>query len=245
MKRALIVGINSYPQSPLQGCVNDANDWNTTLRVKGFTNSVLLDAVATKANIIAGLNWLVSGSVFGDSLVFCYSGHGSKVRDTNGDESDGYDEVLCPVDFFSGQYISDDNLRAIFSKLPKGVTLDVFLDSCYSGTATRSLDFNKVTPRCIPGPLTKGAITQKVVTLVPTLNHCLWAGCKNTQTSAECLVNGIPRGLFTYYAAIRIRAGGIRSTLISSVQTSVAKKNPAQTPQLECTLAESLHQPFL
>jgi hypothetical protein len=206
---------------------------------------VLLDSVATKANIIAGLKWLVSSSKSGDSLVFCYSGHGSKVRDTSGDETDGYDEVLCPVDFFDGQYISDDNLRSIFSTLPRGVTLDVFLDSCYSGTATRSLDLNKITPRCIPGPLTKGTITKKVVTLVPSLNHCLWAGCKYNQTSAECVVNGIPRGLFTYYAAIKIRAGGIRSTLISSIQTSVTKKNPIQTPQLECTKTESLHQPFL
>ncbi|MCK9458845.1 MAG: caspase family protein [Proteobacteria bacterium] len=247
MKKALIVGINNYPQSPLRGCVNDANDWNSTLRDKGFTNSVLLDSVATKSNILSGLNWLVSGAVSGDSLVFCYSGHGSKVRDTNGDEADLYDEILCPVDFFSGQYVSDDNLRSIFSALPIGVSLDVFIDSCYSGTATRSANLkpNKFTFRCIPGPITNGALSQKVVTLVLNLNHCLWAGCKDNQTSAEGVVGGVYRGLFTYYAARKIRAGGIRSDLISSIQSSVTSKNPSQTPQLECTQAESLHQPFL
>jgi len=253
MKKALIVGINNYPQSPLRGCVNDANDWNSTLRDKGFTNLVLLDSMATKSNILSGLNWLVSGAMprsgaaLGDSLVFCYSGHGSKFSDENGDETDLYDEILCPIDFFSGQYISDDDLRSIFLTLPIGVSLDVFLDSCYSGTATRSdnLKPNKFTSRCIPGPITNGALSQRIVTLVPNLNHCLWAGCKDNQTSAEGVVGGVYRGLFTYYAARKIRAGGIRSDLISSIQSSVTSKNPSQTPQLECTQTESLHQPFL
>lgn len=244
MKRALIIGINSYPQYPLRGCVNDANDWNTTLRDKGFTNSVLLDSVATKANILAGLTWLISGAVSGDSLAFCYSGHGSKIADTTGDEIDQYDEVLCPVDFFSGNYITDDELRAVFSSLPSGVNLDVFLDSCYSGTATRGLSNPKFASRCIPGPVTNGAKTQRLVTVIPNLNHCLWAGCKDDQTSVEVLVGGNYRGLFTYYATRKIRTGGIRSFIISGIQSSVTSKNPNQVPQLECTQSESLQQPF-
>lgn len=252
-KKAFIVGINAYPQYPLSGCVNDANDWNTTLANLGFTNSILLDSMATKANMIAGLNWLFENSVSGDVLVFCYSGHGSKVVDTSGDEVNGYDEVLCSVDFFSGNYITDDELRVLFaSKIKPGVTLEVFLDSCYSGTATRALIGTDLKARCIPGPVTNGKKTkrltlfERLTTIVPSLNHILWAGCKENQTSAEVTINGIPRGLFTYYMANYIRQFPtyLRSALATKVQNSVKAVNINQYPQLECTSTENNQKPF-
>jgi len=244
MKKAVIVGINNYPQYPLTGCVNDALDYQTTLLAKGFSVTLITNSQGTKANILNNLQYMVSNSVSGDSLVFAYSGHGSKVPDTNGDEPDQYDEVLCPIDFFSGQYISDDDLRAIFSGLPSGVTLDVFLDSCYSGTATRCLDLVGVKSRCIPGPITNGAKAARVVTLVPDLNHVLWSGCKDNQTSSEVSVNGVVRGVFSYYVLKAIRIGGLRASLITAVQNAVASKVANQTPQLECSQAESTQLPF-
>jgi metacaspase-1 len=240
----LIVGINAYPQYPLQGCVNDANDWNSTLLGKGFTNSVILDSSATKTTIMNGFNWLFFGAKSSDSLVFCYSGHGSRVADTSGDETDFYDEVLCPVDFFSGKYISDDELRSKFNTLPIGVTFDVFLDSCYSGTGTRIIN-EKFTPRCIPIKENKGFLRSSVI--VPSLNHSLWSASKDNQTSVEATINGKIRGLFTYYAAKAIRlysASYSRSSLITSIQNSVIALNPNQNPQLECNNTENLEKPF-
>ncbi|MBF4354509.1 caspase family protein, partial [Vibrio anguillarum] len=35
MKKALIIGINDYPNSPLGGCVNDANTLATVLESNG------------------------------------------------------------------------------------------------------------------------------------------------------------------------------------------------------------------
>lgn len=249
-KKALIVGINAYPTAPLEGCVNDANDWNSTLRAKGFTCSVLLDSLATKAGILSGLNWLKSGAVSGDSLVFCFSGHGSQAPDQNGDEADFLDEVLCPVDW--PQYIRDDDLKAIFDTLPSGVTLDVFSGACFSGTSTRvSLPAGKTArkigaSRSIPytGKITK--IKSRIVTVVPNLNHSLWTACKDTQTASEVTINGIPRGLFDYYAAkaIRTYSTSSRASLISAVQTSVQKVIPNQNPQLECKQSESTQRPF-
>ena len=43
--------------------------------------------------------WLLQGSQPGDSLVFHYSGHGAQQRSYSGDEVDGMDETLCPLDF--------------------------------------------------------------------------------------------------------------------------------------------------
>lgn len=47
----------------------------------------------TKQNILNAVKWLVSDAKAGDSLWFSYSGHGTQVVDTDGDEDDGYDEA--------------------------------------------------------------------------------------------------------------------------------------------------------
>ena len=146
-RKALLVGINDYKGiSDLRGCVNDVTNMRSILKTYlGFQNAdirLLTDSRATKANIITRLNWLVRGAKAGDYLIFHFSGHGSQVRDRDGDElSDRMDELLCPYDMnWEGNYITDDDLRAIFKKLPQGVLLEVFLDSCHSGTGLRAMD---------------------------------------------------------------------------------------------------------
>ena len=72
----------------------------------GFTEAnlrVLMDdgrhEEPTAANIFKALDWIVSVSRPGDTVWFHYSGHGGRLRDQDGDEADGYDETLCPVDY--------------------------------------------------------------------------------------------------------------------------------------------------
>lgn len=79
--------------------------------------------------------WLVQGCQAGDSLVFHYSGHGSQQRNYTGDEIDGYDETLCPVDYETQGMIVDDEINAtIVRPLPLGVKLHAIIDACHSGT---------------------------------------------------------------------------------------------------------------
>jgi hypothetical protein len=55
----------------------------------------------TRENILSAYRKVVSESKSGD-VVFChYSGHGGKLRDDDGDEKDGYDEVSGRVVFVS------------------------------------------------------------------------------------------------------------------------------------------------
>jgi hypothetical protein len=59
-------------------------------------------------------------SRYGDSLFFHFryriyehvdiSGHGDQVQDRNGDEDDGYDETILPVDYSRAGQIVDDVL---------------------------------------------------------------------------------------------------------------------------------------
>lgn len=89
----------------------------------------------TRHNITMALKWLTKASQSGDSLVFYYAGHGSHVPDVNGDEKDGLDEALCPVDYsVSGKILDDEINRILVAPLPHGVTLHGIMDTCYSGT---------------------------------------------------------------------------------------------------------------
>lgn len=92
--------------------------------------------IPTKHNIRMAMYWLVQGCQPGDSLVFHYSGHGSQQRNYSGDEVDGFDETLCPLDFETQGMIVDDEINAaIVRPLPHGVKLHALIDACHSGTA--------------------------------------------------------------------------------------------------------------
>lgn len=52
-----------------------------------------------------------------------------------GDEEDGYDETLIPVDFLQqGQIRDDDLLRILVRPMKEGVTMTCLMDCCHSGT---------------------------------------------------------------------------------------------------------------
>ena len=143
-RRLLSVGIDAYPSpNTLTGCVADTKAWSKALAKLGFeVLDPLLDGAATHRAIVEALRSLVRGSKPGDVLAFHYSGHGTQVRDTDGDEDDGTDEALVPVDFSDGAFLIDDDLRAIFQQLPEGVNLTCFIDCCHSATITRMLGRN-------------------------------------------------------------------------------------------------------
>jgi hypothetical protein len=129
-----------YPTSPLNGCVNDAKLWASTFRDLRFDEvRLLVNQEATHQRISAELSRLVSGARSGDCIVFQYAGHGTEVPDTDGDEERGKDQAFVPVDYQSGKFLIDDEVRLIFSGKQPGVNLTCFIDCCHSGTIVRML----------------------------------------------------------------------------------------------------------
>ena len=62
-------------------------------------------------------------------------GHGGKLKDDNGDEDDGYDETLIPIDYkTAGQIRDDDILKRLVIPMPAGVFATCVMDCCHSGT---------------------------------------------------------------------------------------------------------------
>ncbi|WP_018990351.1 caspase family protein [Aromatoleum toluclasticum] len=214
-RRALCIGINNYPgtDSDLSGCVNDASDWATALTERGFSTSKLLDSAATKSAMVQAIDSLVTGAAKGDTIVLTYSGHGTWLPDTDGDEPDARDEALCPWDIDSGNVLLDDELHDLFSRRAGGVRIVLISDSCHSGTVTRGdesdLDPGMPRARFLPPAvwMKRNALpadTTRPVRLSGGFTRAggdlLLAGCLDTQFSWDTSFNGRPNGAFTFYA---------------------------------------------
>ncbi|XP_076893569.1 metacaspase-1-like [Bidens hawaiensis] len=145
-KRAVLCGITyNNHMKKLEASVDNVRSMHRLLVNKlGFPNASILVLteeesdryrIPTKRNIQAALRWLVQGCQPGDSLFFYYAGHASQIQDEDGDEVDGYDEALCPLDYKVAGTILDDEINAtIVAPLPRGVTLHSVVDTCFSGT---------------------------------------------------------------------------------------------------------------
>ncbi len=274
-RKAFLVGINDYapvgPGGPdLHGCVDDVRDMAGTLNALRIVPAVpgsmriCTDACATRANILAGIRWLVTGAKKGDTIIFYYSGHGSQIADVSGDEIDQKDETICPHDYATAGMITDDVLRTAFAGVAAGVNLDVILDTCHSGTGTREMAAmaaappeKQVTYRFIEPPLDYGyfldadstiplkgilkpARGEKEIVIVPGLNHVLWAACRDNEFAGEGNIGGVIRGYFTYCFCRVIRRAGVgitRRQVDGLVAADLRRMGVSQHPQLEGTIA--------
>lgn len=155
-----MVGINAYPDAPLNGCLNDVRLMYKILKdIYGFREfRVLDDREATKKKILRGLQWLCMGAKKDDWLVVDYSGHGTQVpcnTKTAGFEIDNLDECMVPYDMDWDDPLRDDDLNQFILNLPQGVRILFIMDCCFSGTILRNPMPPKVKNRYLPPPLSK------------------------------------------------------------------------------------------
>ncbi len=169
--KALVIGIGEYPAE---------NGWNRisgdkdveyvikTLEANGYAKSdivTLVNAEATKKNIVSSFNNLIFTCRKGDNVYVHYSGHGQLVTDLNGDEQSGYDEAWVPYDaalayqpgVYEGEnHLLDDEINIILHKLSKKIgavgRLTVVSDACHSGGVT--CDVNEYNPDIAVGDTT-------------------------------------------------------------------------------------------
>lgn len=252
MKRALCVGINDYPvrDADLKGCVNDARDWADLLERRfGFPRdniTLLLDEQATKANVLAAVDDLITGSKRGDSLVFTNSSHGTYVADESGDET-RYDEAMCPWDM-RDDLIVDDELRERFAALPPRVHLTVISDSCFSGSVTRgpvdTPDDRRhrfVNPRVlgrreIAGVRHVATPTSRERYPQTTMREVLLSGCRDNQYSFDARFGSTYHGAMTHHAIDIIEQADHELTyeeLHAALVARLAADGFDQEPQLE------------
>jgi hypothetical protein len=256
-RRALCVGINHFqnlPDATLNGCINDALDMAALLKTTGFAEAditVLTDAQATKAAIMEHLTQMVNDANAGrlNRIVFSMSSHGTQVPDTSGDEKDKADEAFCPHDLVQkgriwhpDHIIPDDELNALFAQLPAKVLLEVYLDTCHSGTGMKQLWPVRYLPP--PAPIEAvwdelqgvKSLEERAVKPQVKAQRILWAGCRADQTSADASFNNRANGAFTYYYLKALRELGQRATrsqIIAQMRAQMKEAGFEQIPQLE------------
>lgn len=146
-KRAVLIGIcYCGMQGELAGCHNDVfNIMAYLMDVHGFEReniTVLMDdpgeehMTPTYENITNAFKKVVEETQEGDAVFLHYSGHGGKVRDDDwGEEEDGFDETLIPIDYMDSGMIRDDYIYDHLVKpFPQGATMTCLMDCCHSGT---------------------------------------------------------------------------------------------------------------
>jgi Caspase domain len=158
-RRVLLVGINDYtaaarqrpadsPAYPVPGDLagprNDVAAVAEVLTARfGFAPSdirSLLDGEATRQGILDAIEQhLVAPCQPGDEVVFYFSGHGTRVRNSLSESPDRFDEALVPADVALGvPSLRSKELRRIFHRvLDRGGRLTSICDSCFSGAVVR------------------------------------------------------------------------------------------------------------
>lgn len=237
-KFALLVGIN-YKGTPYQlsGCINDVlNVKNILENNYGYTNTVVLtddtNKKPTKQNIIDEFTNMLKNSISGDHLFFQYSGHGSYTFDQSGDEKDGRDETIVPIDYLD---ITDDEIRSILiTHLKPGVRIFALFDSCHSGTVM-DLRYNYLDSQNLNNLTTNEKIAE-------TLGQVqMISGCLDNQTSADAsfMVGGQVnyQGAMTNAFLASLQPNILIKSLIENMRTTLKNGKFSQIPQLSCGIA--------
>jgi len=208
MSVALLIGLNyTGTNNNLKGCINDCILIQKMLIDQyGFKLSDIVfmrDDIyknnhalyPSKKNIITQLtNQITKANKNKSNVYLHFSGHGSNIRDTNGDESDGFDEFIVPRDYFTNRnIISDDELNKIVQNLNDNSQMLAIFDCCMSGTLL-DLAFNY----SLEGPNTFVTTQENRKNILATKKNILClSGCRDNEYSLDIQVGGIANGALT------------------------------------------------
>ena len=251
-KRAFMVGISHY-DTALTGYqwnningVEDINLLSPILKKQGFYLTTLLDEQATYQNITKQLSAFTNQTKKGDIVYLHFSAHGQPVEDLNGDEEDGWDEAIVPIDAYKNykkglyegkKHLLDDQLNTYIKKLrtkigPSGF-LYVVIDACHAGTSSRAND------ETVRGTKVGFTYNNKVfkpsaqkkshykVEATPKMSHVMYLeACRPDQVNMEIKVDGKRYGPLSYNIAQALQAKSLSANgneFLNQVKASIMK----------------------
>lgn len=280
-RKALLVGINYIGKNgELGGCINDVRNQMAVLMEQfGFQEENILlltedqdddEKLPTGANMRRGFEWLFDGVSAGDELFFQYSGHGSQCADRTGDESDGKNECLCPLDCQDGPWpeyvILDNEINTTFHEnLPEGVKCICVFDCCHSATVadlqcTRAFSFE-------PEEADSSRFLQPSEEEQEALDNApagprqvasrgdsepdkqLWtfSGCQDNQTSADATIDGLRQGALTWGLIKALKENGFSARyedLLAATRANL-KDRFTQVPALSTTSEDNFQRYYM
>lgn len=249
MKFALLIGINYIgTSSSLNGCINDVKNVEAYLKnVHNFESKNMIimhdeldkssGRYPTRKNILEKMEKMANKITRGDTLFVHYSGHGGSLKQSIfkqlfiGDEEDGVDETIYPVDFneLGGGIILDDDLRRILiDKLPQGSKFRGLFDCCRSGTVL-DCRFNY----SVRGDALSQSKNKRI-----NKSECdakVISGCRDDQTSADASFEGKSAGALTHVFLKYTQSLGPEVSceeLLVAINKYLKNHNFTQRPQL-------------
>mmetsp|Transcript_64843 Transcript_64843/g.125102 ORF Transcript_64843/g.125102 Transcript_64843/m.125102 type:complete len:540 (-) Transcript_64843:38-1657(-) len=173
--RMLILALDYKGSGHDLTCTVDGDNMQALARASGVQDlTVAYNEQCTPANVRELVQAIGARCQPNDTFIFNFSGHGTSVTDTDGDEEDHQDEAYVLVDE-TGQIntdtalMTDDEFSEILvASIPKTTKILVISDCCHSGTI---VDFAK--------PFWRG---RKAISI---------SGCRDAQTSGDTGNGGI------------------------------------------------------
>lgn len=254
--RHVCIGINySKTSNSLKGCIDDAAKMKDLIESRGSKLGLFMSddhdpespLYPCKENILRAMEWCMSSASLDDYLdpevtefppmksgtlaFITYSGHGSSVRDVSGDESDGRDEVICPVarsgNFDS--YIVDDQIGDILKRRCKSDCHIVFVTDCCNSGTNSDLRFK------IEGRAFRVANKNTPVFKGPVYHI---AGCRDSQYSYEGTADGVYGGFLTLTFTNYLKSNSKVTllTLITRLRALISKNVGAEYQQVQLSV---------
>lgn len=226
-KRALIIGLGEQ----LDGTWAKINGDLDLAYVEEFLQDAgckkiysLINKQATKKNIVKSFHSLADDCREGDIVYIHFSGHGQQMKDSNGDESDGYDECWIPYDAYKvpcrkdygEKHLSDDEINILLKEIKYKIgevgKILVVVDACHSGDSSRSNSddevvrgvsdvFNTVIEKIKRKMLVSSSMEQS-----ESYNDELWitiSACKSNQVNTELKSPVVGKLTYALYQMLR------------------------------------------
>lgn len=275
---ALQVGISRYANkekwAELKGSRNDVEQMRAVLtgeryKIPAENIRTLLDEQATKKRIFDEFqNHLIKNAreYFEKTgrrdavVLFQFSGHGSQVPDTDGDEEDKKDETFVTYDSqdLPGKNfdITDDEIYLLTTRLSQYTDNIIYiLDSCHSGSGTRDAEDVRRLPerKTVPVQLlktptrdavrNKKADSQQTDLLPPSSDYIVISAARSEQLAGqkyyfpdEQAKEPVVFGYLSFYLIEELKNARSNTTyreLMEKVRRKVVADKPSQVPQLE------------
>lgn len=215
---------------------NDIDLLAPTLSQHGFSITSIKDKNATAKNIRNKITKLISKVKDGDIVYLHFSCHGQPFEDFSGDEEDGWDEALVPIDaqmyynekkYHGENHIIDDELNNYLIQIRKkaGITgfVYVVIDACHAGSSYRGDDEDDL---CERG--TRNAFSKSGKLYRPRINTtsnikiqkedslsdiCVLEACRSYQVNREIKENGTYYGPLSFYVNEQLKITNLSSNI--------------------------------
>ena len=250
VRRAVLIGVDSYTRKPLDGCVADATLMAQVLQDRfsfDKTNvSLLLNDKARKSAVLAELDQLVDLTEANDIAFIFYAGHGSQSVNEDNTESSGYDSTFMVSDTPREDILDDEiaaRLEALGEKTPYTVMI---VDACHSGTLSRSADLDvkerwaPATTRAGTTPAARGSSAARSADRSTTPDkYTLISACRDDEIAKESSIPGdesVHHGALTFALVGELQkaeSGTTWQDIFDRVARAVTSAHADQHPQID------------